>query len=151
MAQSLLENELAQDFTGENTPPAITWGRRGPSRTKSSLRLGSYDPDPRLVRIHPVLDQASVPAWFVRFVLFHEFLHAVHPPKRSTGNRWIHHGPQFRRRETAYVDYRRAMVWEERNLTALIQAARRGAPFVPRADKPAARARTLLQRLLFPL
>jgi hypothetical protein len=151
LAQGLLENELAADFSGSNVPPAVTWGRRGISRTKSSLRLGSYDPDPKLVRIHPVLDQASVPAWFVRFVLFHEFLHAVHPPKRSSGNRWIHHGPQFRLRETAYVDYRRAIAWEERNLTALIQSARRGVPFVSRSDKPAPRARTLLQRLLFPV
>jgi len=46
-------------------------------------------------------------------------------------------------REAAYVDYRRAIAWEERNLTALIQAARRGVPFVPRSDKPAPRARTL--------
>ncbi len=139
LAKSLLDNELAHDFEGEKALPAITWGRRGASRTRSSLRLGSYDPDPKLVRIHPVLDQATVPAWFVRFVLFHELLHAVHPPKKSTGNRWIHHGPQFRRRERAYVDYSRAIAWEERNLTALIHAARRGVPFVPRADKAAHR------------
>ena len=91
-----------------------------------------------------------MPAWFVRFVVFHELLHAVHPPQRSSGNRWIHHGPQFRRRERKYADYRRAITWEERNLTALIQAARRGTAFVAPADKPVARAKTMLQRLLFP-
>jgi hypothetical protein len=150
LAGGLLQNELAEDFPKAEDVPAITWGRRGPSRTRSSLRLGSYDPDPGLVRIHPVLDQASVPVWFVRFVVFHELLHAVHPPQKSSGNRWIHHGREFRRRERDYVDYRRAMAWEEKNLTALIQAARRGTPFVAQADRPVPRARRMLQRLLFP-
>ena len=35
----------------------------------------------------------------------------------------MHHGREFRRRERAYVDYGRAIVWEKRNLMALIRAA----------------------------
>jgi len=144
----------------------MTWGRRGPSRTRNSLRLGSFDPDPRLVRIHPVLDQASVPEWFVRFVLFHELLHAVHPPERGTDNRWVHHGSLFRRRERTYVDYARAIEWERRNLRTLIKAARLGTSFAPPAEMKAVPTsatvatstpppqredkRSLLQRLLFP-
>jgi hypothetical protein len=152
LTRDLLSAEFARDFEPQKRVPDVTWGRRGPSRTRRSLRLGSYDPDPRLVRIHTVLDQEMVPAWFVRFVLFHELLHAVHPPQRGSGNRWIHHGQPFKKRERQYRDYRRAIDWEERNLTALIQAARRGTPFVPRAEKPAVpvRARNFLQRLLFP-
>lgn len=158
LARGLAEREFAGAFDAPATLPAITWGRRGPSRTRNSLRLGSFDPNPALVRIHPVLDQASIPAWFVRFVLFHELLHAVHPPERGGDNRWIHHGPVFRRRERAYVDYERAIAWEKRNLRALIKAARRGTAFVPAAEKPPAVAappqstpkRGLLQRLLFP-
>jgi hypothetical protein len=156
LARGLAEREFAGDFGSAAPLPAITWGRRGPSRTRNSLRLGSFDPDPRLVRIHPVLDQASVPEWFVRFVLFHELLHAVHPPERGSDNRWVHHGALFRRREQGYVDYERAITWERRNLRALIKAARRGTAFAPVGEIRVAPAqkveveRSLLQRLLFP-
>ncbi|MBL8859958.1 MAG: hypothetical protein JNL28_15730 [Planctomycetes bacterium] len=159
LARGLIEREFAGAFDQADAKlPAITWGRRGPSRTRSSLRLGSFDPDPRLVRIHPVLDQAGVPAWFVRFVLFHELLHAVHPPERGSDNRWVHHGRKFRRAERAYVDFERAVEWEKRHLKALIRAARRGTPFVPAAEPVAPpiatvtppKSRGLLQRLLFP-
>jgi len=166
LAQSLVEREYAADFGPDSPLPAMTWGRRGPSRTRNSLRLGSFDPDPRLVRIHPVLDQASVPEWFVRFVLFHELLHAVHPPERGTDNRWVHHGSLFRRRERTYVDYARAIEWERRNLRTLIKAARLGTSFAPPAEMKAVPTsatvatstpppqredkRSLLQRLLFP-
>ena len=34
--------------------------------------------------IHPVLDQRSVPEWFVKYLLFHEILHAALPQ--------LHHG-----------------------------------------------------------
>jgi len=113
-----------------------------------------------------VLDQASVPEWFVRFVLFHELLHAVHPPERGTDNRWVHHGSLFRRRERTYVDYARAIEWERRNLRTLIKAARLGTSFAPPAEMKAVPTsatvatstpppqredkRSLLQRLLFP-
>lgn len=159
LAQHIVENEFRLDFPPETALPALTWGRRGTSRTRTSLRLGSFDPDPRLVRIHPVLDSVNVPDWFVRFVVFHELLHAVHPPERGERNRWVHHGREFRRRERAYVDYERAITWERRNLTALIRAARRGTPFVaapdPAAPKPAPPKTqpprgNLLQRILFP-
>lgn len=133
-ARELRATEFATEFPRDEDLPAITWGRRGPSRTRNSLRLGSYDPDPKLVRIHPVLDQDDVPDWFVRFVVFHELLHAAHPPTRGEDDRWVHHGPEFRRRERRYVDYPRAIEWEKRNLRALIRAARRGTPFVAAAD-----------------
>lgn len=117
----------------EGNVPHIGWGRRTPSRTRRSLRLGSFDTDGRIVRIHPVLDQEGVPEWFVRYVVFHELLHAVHPIERGADDRWIHHGPAFRRRERAYPDHRRAMVWERAHLTALIRSARTGTP-LPHGD-----------------
>jgi len=161
LVDEILAGELASDPLGDR--PRVSWGRRGASRTRSSLRLGSYDPDGRLVRIHPVLDQVAVPAWFVRFVVFHELLHAVFPPVRGADDRWVHHGREFRRRERAYGDYRRAVAWERANLKALIRSARRGVPIDPEVlrsgpkprdlHKPLRREKgvlRLLQELLFP-
>lgn len=156
LAHDLLERELGADFASSDRWPVVTWGRRGASRTRHSLRLGSFDPEGSLVRIHPVLDQPAVPAWFVRYVLFHECLHAALPPRPGSGARWIHHSAQFRRREKAYADYGRALAWEEAHMHELIRSARRGTPMRIVAAKATetqpvtpAKKRGLLQRLLF--
>jgi hypothetical protein len=90
----------------------------------------------------------------VRYVLFHELLHAIHPPRRDENRRWIHHGREFRRRERAYPGYAVAIEWEKRHIPALIRSARRGEALeTPRPKRTAKReglARTL-QRLLFPV
>ncbi len=133
LAAKLVEREFAAGF-GVHEPPLLTWGRRGRSPGRHSLRLGSYDAEKHLVRIHPVLDQASVPVWFLRYILMHELLHAAHPPRRGRGRRWIHHGREFRRRERAYGEYARALRWEEHNLPGLIHSARTGKPFRARPE-----------------
>ena len=112
----------------ETILPTITWGRRGMRRARTSLQLGSYDPDGHRVRVHPVLDQEYVPAWFVQFVLYHELLHAGLPPERSRSGRVLHHGPEFRRREASYPDTARALKWEKANLPKLLRSARSGQP-----------------------
>ncbi|MEM8882698.1 MAG: hypothetical protein AAGD14_01355 [Planctomycetota bacterium] len=121
MAQSLFEEEFVSDFDA-HPRPSWTWGRRGRSRARRSLQLGCYVRDVHLVRVHPVLDQENVPDWFVRFVLFHEILHAALPAERRP------HGPAFRRRERAHPDYPKAMAWQKRHIDRLIRSARSGVP-----------------------
>ncbi len=120
---------LASDLQGApfplGAPPALTWGRRG--RAGRQLQLGSFDPEANLVRMHPVLDQAAVPRHFVRYVLFHELLHATMPTRRGAG-RAIHHPPAFRRRERAYPGYDEALRWQAANLRALLRSSRTGQP-----------------------
>jgi hypothetical protein len=93
--------------------PAITWGRRG--RGSRSIRFGSYDFDQGLIRIHPALDQAWVPDFFVEFVVFHELLHAVFPPEVVGGRREIH-TTAFREWEATYPRFDEAMEWEAENI-----------------------------------
>lgn len=73
-----------------------------------------------LIRIHPVLDDARVPRWFVGFVVFHELLHAVLPPRVENGRRKIH-TPEFRRAEARHPDFGRAQRWEHDNVAILIR------------------------------
>ncbi|MEM8710775.1 MAG: hypothetical protein AAGG01_07465 [Planctomycetota bacterium] len=128
MAERLFETEFKNDFlpSGESQRPRISWGRRGLSRSRRSLRLGSFEPTARIVRVHPVLDQAAVPEWFVRFVLKHEILHACIETYRDSSGRWVHHGPEFRQREQSWPEYEAAVLWEERNLARVIRSAREG-------------------------
>jgi len=128
LAVPLIVGEFANDFTPRrpHERPRITWGRRGRSKSRRSLRLGSFEPESRVIRIHPVLDQRAVPAWFVSFVLKHELLHAVVPTYRDAAGRWVHHGPDFRAREASWPDHAPALRWERRKLPRLIRSARLG-------------------------
>jgi hypothetical protein len=173
---ALLADVLATDFAGEQTlrarPPRITWGRRAPSKSRGGLRLGSYDADLHRVRVHPVLDQPAVPEWVVRYIVFHEVLHALLPPVKGADGCWIHHGREFRAREKRYGDYRRVLTWEKQHLRAPVRSARsatpiplenelharplaahsspaRPSPPTERAEGLLPRAARMLQRLLF--
>ena len=139
MARSLFETEFAGEFESR-PPPQITWGRRGPSRARRSMQLGCYVRESNLVRMSPVLDQAAVPAWFVRFVLFHEILHAAMPAGLRP------HGPEFRARERSYADYDAAVKWQARHLNALFRSARSGKP-MERNRRPLSGVQGLFFRL----
>ncbi|MEZ6020742.1 MAG: hypothetical protein R3F17_11750 [Planctomycetota bacterium] len=123
----LLAEEFAGEFAGEaaaedSAPaiPTITWGRQGPSKRPRNIRLGSYQAEGNLIRIHPKLDREAVPHAFVRYIVFHECLHALYPSKRDTAGRWIHHTRAFRARERTYRDYLFALEWEKSTLFSVI-------------------------------
>ena len=146
--------EIAADLLGsefsalppERRPRGITWGRRGRRGARRSLQLGSFDPETHLIRIHPVLDQPAVPRAFVRYVLFHELLHAELNEPCEGGKRAQHHGRTFRQRERAYPGTARALAWQEQNLSRLLRSARTERPMAVAKPRRAVR---FLQRLLF--
>ena len=105
--------------------PAVTWGRRTGARARRTLQLGCYVAEENLVRMHPVLDQTFVPEWFVRYVLFHELLHAALPTERGSTGRAVHHGLEFKRWEATYPDYSKAVAWLDRNLPKLLRSTRK--------------------------
>ncbi|MFT5058674.1 MAG: hypothetical protein ACI89E_001453 [Planctomycetota bacterium] len=105
--------------------PAITWSQQNTKGKMRSLRLGSYSREPDLVRIHPLLDDASVPEFFVRYIIFHELLHAVHPSHKDPAGRWVHHSRTFRQRERQYPDYERALRWEHKDLWSVAKKQRK--------------------------
>lgn len=95
----------------------ITWGKDG--RGQRTIRLGSYEFDQKLIRIHPALDCAWVPDFFVEFVVYHELLHAVFPPS-AHGRRRALHPPAFRAREQEFPRFTDAMTWEKANIQRLL-------------------------------
>lgn len=90
----------------------ITWGRRthGP---RASIRLGTYSARERLIRIHPVLDQAWIPRSFLACVVHHELLHHL------LGHM---HTDEFRAREREFPDLDRQLAWERRHITRLLRS-----------------------------
>lgn len=111
----------------------ITWGRWGARGAEQRhVRLGSYDPQRRLIRIHPALDQELVPDWVVAFVIFHEVLHHIFP-SRKRGGRVIHHSARFRAAEAQHPDHDRYQAWVRDNLWRALAASRE-----PQGRKPTA-------------
>lgn len=99
---------------------AITWGPAPRTRLpRRSIKLGSYSADTCLIRIHPALDQRSVPRFFVSWIVFHELLHHVHGVPGQGGQRRIH-SAAFRADERRHPDFERALAWERANLERLL-------------------------------
>ncbi len=115
-----LQDELnATYFQGEATCD-ITWGRhaqRGKSRR--SIKVGSFSYEENLVRIHPGLDQAWIPLFYIQWVIFHEMLHAITPAPVINGRHQFH-TTSFAREECRFEHYDLATAWEKRNLAALL-------------------------------
>lgn len=101
-------------FFPDVAPLPVAWGRRVPRRRLRSIRLGSYEPEEQLVRVHPRLDDPRVPAWFIGFVIFHEYLHHVLGLRMSPrGDRRELHPPAFQAAERRHPRYAEAIAWEE--------------------------------------
>jgi hypothetical protein len=89
-------------FNGQIEVNRIGWGKR-----KGWARLGHYDPIHHTITLSPVLDSPKVPEFVVRYIVYHEMLHALFGDSPSRGFRRHHHA-EFRRAERAHPDYARA-------------------------------------------
>lgn len=121
--RTLYDEVNREHFAGRITA-AITWGKMPVTgRRRRSIRFGSYSPGEHLIRMHPLLDQAFVPAYFVRYIVFHEMLHADLGIEELPSGRRAIHPPIFKQREQAYPEYARALAWMEnpRNLKHLLR------------------------------
>lgn len=97
----------------------IGWSCTDRGLRRRTIRLGSWSHEHRLVRVHPALDQRSVPRYVVAFVVFHELLHAQFGTQDSGGRRVVH-SAEFRRQESTHPDFDRARGWIDRNLPRLL-------------------------------
>lgn len=104
--------EVREEYFREYPRLPIRWGKRTAARRKrSSIRLGSYDHTTSQIRIHPSLDNPTVPAYFIKSIIYHEYLHHVLGPS---------HNHRFRRHERKFRFYREARAWLRRNLPVLL-------------------------------
>jgi hypothetical protein len=116
-----LADELARRHFGGELDVRITWGKRVQlKRRQRSLQLGTYLPEERLIRIHPVLDQAWVPGFFVEAVVFHEMLHHDMPAVVQNGRRH-YHTRAFRTRERSFEYHSAAQQWQKENIWRLLR------------------------------
>jgi hypothetical protein len=124
-----LRDDLNERYFEGKLKADITWGKggggaaqtcRGRAR-KSTIQLGSYSYEDKLIRIHRALDEPNVPRYVVEAVVYHELLHAAIPPVMQNGRRHVH-TPEFRRRERLFRHTQKAEKWVAEHLPELLKA-----------------------------
>jgi hypothetical protein len=100
----------------------VTWGRHTSPKDvpRRTIKLGSYSATERLIRVHPVLDKAWVPRYFISYIVYHEMLHHVIPSSHGSGRRMLH-PPVFMARERLFRDFDRALAWEKAHIGRLLR------------------------------
>jgi len=102
----------AEYFKG-NISASITWGNGGPKHWARKRTLGSYNAQNNMIRINPLLDNNRVPKYFLEFVVYHEMLHADIGVTGNGARRSVH-SREFKKRETHFRQYHRAVAWEKK-------------------------------------
>jgi predicted metal-dependent hydrolase len=119
--QAIFDRLNSQRFEGQ-LQARITWGPVAERKQlRQSIKMGSFAVEDRIIRIHPVLDHATVPEYFVSWIVFHEMLHGKHEVRRKDGRRRFH-TKEFLAEERTFADYDRASAWEKANLDRLLRA-----------------------------
>ena len=94
------EGELELDITFGTRPARRLMGRHERRKPRS------------LIIINPILDHPWITAWYLDYLIYHECLHEVIPP-RSSGSRMLVHPPEFRKRERLHPEYPRTRKYEQ--------------------------------------
>jgi hypothetical protein len=112
--------QVNADYFGGKIEAAITWGpRTTATKRRSSIKMGSYALEDRLIRIHRSLDRTFVPRFFVEWIVFHEMLHQVHGVAVKNGRREFH-SEAFMSDEKQFLHYGDAKRFERMHLEQLL-------------------------------
>lgn len=109
LLESYLRVTLEVGLDLPDGPPRLSW-----SKTRSRRRFGHQDPDHDCIVISRVLDDPEVPAFVLDYVVHHELLHIVHPPRQGSGGKRIVHHKAFREAEARFPRRDEAERWLER-------------------------------------
>jgi hypothetical protein len=121
-----LATEVHRTYFLKYPPLPVRWGQQIARKKRRSIRLGSYNHVTTEVRIHPVLNAAQVPAFFVQSVIYHEYLHHVLGPN---------HNRRFHREERQFRYHRESQEWIRRNLLLLLGRPRQRRVVAPAAPQ----------------
>lgn len=108
--QKLFDGLNRTYFDGQVKIRHLSWSRRRNRRI-----LGHYDAAHQTIVIDRRLDSPAVPRYVLRYVLFHEMLHAYLGEEIHNGKRLVHHR-RFQEAEREFPDYRRARKFIEERL-----------------------------------
>lgn len=84
-----------------------------------SMTFGEYRQALGLIRINRILDQKTVPKFFIAFVIYHEILHHLYPPYVDEKGICRYHGKEFKRQERKFLQYDAVTAWKREKMRDL--------------------------------
>ncbi|MCX7705347.1 MAG: SprT-like domain-containing protein [bacterium] len=111
-------DSLNREYFRNSISSKITYGKNFVGKRSRSIVFGNYVTDRNLIRINRALDNQEVPEFFVRYIVFHEMLHAH---MYLSGTNCAKHSKRFKKKERIFPELRLAEKWKKENLHLFIQ------------------------------
>lgn len=121
--EPLFERLNREHFQGR-IQALVRWSPR-PGALSTHRKVRTATGEHHVITLGQIYDDPLVPVFAVEGVLFHEMLHAVHPPRKGAGSRRHVHHAEFRRAEQAFPGYAAWREWEQREMPRLLRRLRR--------------------------
>lgn len=109
-----LFSELNYEYFEGRVNCLITWSDSSSKKYTKTKTLGSYHKGHNLIKINRILDSFAVPKYFIKYVIYHEMLHADIGIAKINGRNHAHTAT-FKRREKLYKDYAKAQAFRFRS------------------------------------
>jgi hypothetical protein len=106
-----LAAEIHRTYFYKYPPLPVRWGQQISRKNRRTIRLGSYNHHTAEIRVHPILNRRTAPAFFIQSIIYHEYLHHVLGAS---------HNRKFHKAERQFRYYRESQEWLRRNLWALL-------------------------------
>jgi hypothetical protein len=115
---------INREFFGGHVCGGIGWRRLPfPKSDDQCTTLGYCNFTERFISVNEVLDDARVPVWYLRFIIYHEMLHLNLGP--TPGGCKNMHNDLFLSYEQKHPDYKRAIDFDEKRMPHIIASWRR--------------------------
>jgi hypothetical protein len=135
-----LAAEVHRTYFYKYPPLRVRWGNQIGRKKRRSIRLGSYNHITTEIRIHPLLNSANIPAFFIQSIIHHEYLHHV---------LGANHNRRFHAAERQFRYHRESKEWIRRNLFILLGRKKSDFEPLPEAVRPPEPAKGFGQLALF--
>jgi hypothetical protein len=106
-----LYNKVESEYFPQGLKLSITWFGQVAKKKTRQIVFGKYDAKRQLIKIHRRLDSPLFPAYFVEYIIYHEMLHYLIPPKLAASGRWEIHGRAFKQREKEHREFDKVQHW----------------------------------------
>src|SRR2546430_5259134 len=100
-------------FRGRLRDYKVEWGRRRKHRPQDHFIFGTIQEEDRTIRVHPLLDQAYLPRWYLEYLLYHDMLHLIVAAEVLRGGPRRVYTVGFNRRGRQYLNYNRVRCGED--------------------------------------
>jgi len=89
----------------------ITWFGQSSRRRRRRITFGQYEEALKLVKVHRLLDNPSIPEYLLAFIVYHEMVHHVCPAYIDEAGIHRVHSKEFKAKERQFRHYDIAKEW----------------------------------------